>query len=138
MGFADNWQGKIVSEISNLDCVVFNPRRAEWDSTWVQSIDNLVFRKQVEWELRALEIADFIAMYFDPMTKAPVSLLEFGLFLRSRKLIVLCPEGFWRKGNVDIVCKRYRVKTVKNFEEFTREIKRKIVTVQRARIQDSE
>ena len=48
-------------------------------------------------------------MYFDPNTKSPISLLELGLFAKSGKLIVYCPEGFWRKGNVDVVCKRYEV-----------------------------
>jgi hypothetical protein len=54
---------------------------------------------------------------FDPNTKSPVSLLELGLHAKERKLIVYCPEGFWRKGNVDIVCEAYKVKQVKTFEE---------------------
>lgn len=56
-------------------------------------------------------------MYFDPKTKSPISLLELGLFARTGKLIVVCPKGFWRKGNVDIVCKRYEVKQVETIEE---------------------
>jgi hypothetical protein len=32
-------------------------------------------------------------------------------------MIVCCPEGFWRKGNVDIVCSRYNVQQVQNIEE---------------------
>jgi len=32
-------------------------------------------------------------------------------------MIVICPEGFWKKGNVDIVCERYKVKQVEKLEE---------------------
>jgi hypothetical protein len=54
-----------------------------------------------------MERADLIALYLSPGTKSPISLLELGLYASSGKLVVCCPEGFWRKGNVDIVCKRY-------------------------------
>ena len=109
MGEASNWQQEIESALAGVNCVVFNPRRDDWDSSWAQSIDNAQFRNQVEWELTALEKADLIAMYFDPLTKSPVSLLELGLFARSGKMLVCCPDGFWRKGNVDIVCHNYMV-----------------------------
>ena len=63
-------------------------------------------------------------MWFDPKTKSPISLLELGLFADKYKLIVYCPEGFWRKGNVDIVCKRYNVTQVNSLDELITEIKR--------------
>lgn len=56
-----------------------------------------------------LEAADIVAMYVAPETKAPVSLLELGLHARSGKLRVCCPDGFWRQGNVEMVCARYGV-----------------------------
>ena len=56
-------------------------------------------------------------MYFDPNTKSPISLLELGLFAQSKKLIVCCPEGFWRKGNVDIVCDRYNIPNYDSLEK---------------------
>lgn len=55
------------------------------------------------------EAVDIVAMYLAPETKAPVSLLELGLHARSGKLRVCCPDGFWRHGNVEMVCARYRV-----------------------------
>ena len=117
MGVADDWQKVITNRLSNKDCVFFNPRRNHWDSTWEQSINNPQFKEQVEWELKHLEEADVIVMYFDPNTKSPVSLLELGLFASSGKLIVYCPNGFWRKGNVDIVCKKYNITTVNSLDE---------------------
>ncbi|MBQ0740161.1 nucleoside 2-deoxyribosyltransferase domain-containing protein, partial [Aquimarina celericrescens] len=77
-------------------------------------------------ELDALEQADRIIMYFDPATKSPISLLELGLFAKSGKLLVCCPKGFWRKGNVDIVCERYKVDQVNNLEELIDEVKKKL------------
>ena len=55
-------------------------------------------------------------MYFDPKTKSPISLLELGLFAKSGKLVVCCPDGFWKKGNVDIVCQRYKVLKIKDLD----------------------
>jgi hypothetical protein len=48
-------------------------------------------------ELSAMEMAHIIIMYFDPNTKSPISLLELGLNAREQKLVVLCPEGYWKK-----------------------------------------
>jgi len=107
MGTAENWQQKTEKLLRDFDCTILNPRRDDWDSTWEQSIHNKQFREQVEWELDALENADLIAMYFDPNAKSPITLLELGLFIGSTDMIVCCPDGYWRKGNVDIVCDRY-------------------------------
>lgn len=110
MGSAEDWQTKVQTQLDSFNVDIYNPRRDDWDSSWTQCIDNRSFRTQVEWELDALEAADVILMYFDPNTKSPISLLELGLYAASDKLIVVCPDGFWRKGNVDIVCRRYGVK----------------------------
>ena len=82
-----------------------------------QDIKNAQFKEQVEWELEALEIADHIIMYFDKDTKSPISLLELGLYATSEKMVVCCPEGFWRKGNLDIVCERYKIKQVESLDK---------------------
>jgi hypothetical protein len=96
--------------------VLFNPRRAEWDSSWLQDIENPQFYQQVNWELNALEKSDLIFMYFAPGTKSPISLLELGLFAHTGKMIVCCPEGFWRKGNVEIVCERFNIPLYENID----------------------
>lgn len=51
-------------------------------------------------------------MYFAPSTRAPITLLELGLFAQSGKLLVCCPEGYWRRGNVEVVCARYGIPMV--------------------------
>jgi hypothetical protein len=117
MGVAEDWQSKIEEELKDYNITIYNPRRDSWDSSWEQSIHNPQFREQVEWELDHLDKADIIVMYFDENTKSPISLLELGLYASSGKLIVYCPEGFWRKGNVDIVANRYDIKQVSSFNE---------------------
>jgi len=123
MGKAENWQERIIKELAHYRGIILNPRRDDWDSSWVQTIDNPQFREQVTWELCALEQADIIVMYFDPNTQSPISLLELGLFAKSNKLIVYCPEGFWRKGNVDIVCRKYKVTQCVSMSDFVCQIK---------------
>ena len=71
-----------------------------------------------------LEKADKIIVYFDPETDAPITLLEFGKYANSGKLIVCCPKGFWRKGNVDIVCERENIKQVDTLEELIKTLEK--------------
>ena len=117
MGQATDWQSQVEQAFQNTNATILNPRRDEWDASWRQSIDNPQFREQVEWELEALERADVVAMYFDPATKAPITLLELGLCARRGKVFVFCPEGFWRKGNVEIVCARFGIRLLANLND---------------------
>ena len=110
MGTAEDWQSRLVQEFSaEPSLALLNPRRDAWDPSWRQSADNPEFAEQVCWELDGLDRADVIALYLVPGSRSPISLLEFGLHARSGKLVVLCPDGFWRKGNVEVVCARYGV-----------------------------
>jgi len=109
MGSAEEWQKKVVQELKDSSYTILNPRRDDWDSSWEQKESNPQFREQVMWEIKAQEIADWILMYFDPNTKAPITLLELGLFAESEKLIVVCPDGFWKKGNVQVVCRYHDI-----------------------------
>jgi hypothetical protein len=59
-----------------------------------------------------MEAAGLIAFYFAPGSQAPVTLLELGLAARSSKAVVCCPPGYWRRGNVEIVCQRHGVPMV--------------------------
>ncbi len=126
MGKAVDWQTKITEALKDLDVVVLNPRRDDWDSSWEQKIENEQFREQVEWEINALEHADVIVMYFDPDTKSPISLLELGIHANSGKMVVYCPEGFWRKGNVDVVCAKYDIEQAATVEDLVEKIRTKL------------
>ncbi len=124
MGLAEPWQERVEEALADVDVTILNPRRDDWDATWRQSIQDARFREQVEWELAAQERAALIALYFAPATKAPVTLLELGLFARSGKVVVCCPDGYWRKGNVEVVCARYGVPLVEELAELIAEVRR--------------
>lgn len=123
MGKAEDWQKAIIEATMNFKKVIFNPRRESWDSSWKQSMENPKFVEQVNWELENLEKVDMIIMNLTPGTMSPISLLEFGMYAKSGKMIIYCPEGFWRKGNIDVVCERYHIPQVEKFDELITLIK---------------
>jgi hypothetical protein len=115
MGAAAKWQDEVYEKIKHVpDATAFNPRRDDWDSSWEQSIHNKQFCEQVHWEQFYLRRADVIFFYFAPGTQSPITLLEFGQAVelkqaslgagRSSDVIVVCPDTFWRKGNIEVMC----------------------------------
>jgi hypothetical protein len=118
MGKAQDWQSLVTEALLDDNVTILNPRRKDWDSTWKQDISNPEFNEQVTWELDALDLADLIVIYFDPKGQAPITLMELGLHapVKPEKMIVCCPEGFWRRGNVQIVCERFDIEMVDDLD----------------------
>lgn len=130
MDRAEKWQDKVVESFINYEIVFLNPRRDDFNIALEQSIECQEFVEQVEWELTALEEADVVIFYFDPNGKSPVTMLELGHFgTKNKPVFVCCRNGFWRKGNVDIFCKRYGVEQIEaeSVEEFCDKIRSKII-----------
>ena len=143
LGEAENWQQEAIRLLeekfepkavtstsvlfgwgTNKKYCVFNPRRVQWVGAKESTIDNVDFYRQVKWELDAMERAEFIILNFCGNTRSPISLLELGLHANkpngisfNQKLHVICPDNFWRKGNVDIVCEHYKIPQHKNLTE---------------------
>lgn len=101
---AENWQKEMGKFFLDLGYNVFNPRREDYDASWAQEFENPQFSQQVNWELNGLKNSDYILMHFVPGTISPISLYEFGRYSTSGKMSVVCPSGFFRKGNVEIGC----------------------------------
>jgi hypothetical protein len=127
MGAAKEWQQQaidlfdsMIPEEQRSDYLILNPRRPDWDSSWKQDYEDPQFYQQVKWELKGLKEADYVLVYFDPATKSPISLLELGAFYS--KAVVVCPEGFWRKGNIDIFCEEFNVKQVPDLKSAIEQI----------------
>lgn len=118
-GNSFDWQAVVTQALQGVVGHIFNPRRPDWDASWVQREDNPQFNAQVNWELDHIEKADLVVMYLAPGSLSPISLLEIGLTAAKspEKLLVCCPEDFWRKGNVDIVCTREGVRRFETMEE---------------------
>jgi len=127
MGKASEWQIDFTLALSDLPVTVFNPRRDDWDLTWKQDISHPKFREQVDWEMNRLDQVDTIALYFEPGTMSPISLLELGLYaLSGRKLVVCCPDGYWKRGNVQVLCERYGLLLVETKEELIGHVRKRL------------
>lgn len=125
MGAASPWQEQVRAALADVEGgTLLNPRRDAWDAGWEQSIDNPEFARQVNWELDRLMQADIAAFYFDPATRSPITLMEFGYLLGlrqadvSRSIVVACPRGFWRRGNVEVMCARAGVPLLDDLTTF--------------------
>jgi len=123
LGKSVDWQAQLALSLADCPGTLLNPRRPHWDSSWLAEAAFPPFREQVQWELAAMEAAGMIAFYFAPQSQAPVTLLELGLAARERKAVVCCPPGYWRKGNVDVVCEHYNIPMVTALEDLGREIR---------------
>ena len=125
MGKAVEWQDKVSESLEEYSGNILNPRRSEWDSSWEQSIDNPNFKEQVTWELDGLDRSQIIFFYLDPNTKSPISLLEIGKYIASDKKLIICvPKGFWRRGNIEVLCDRYNIDLCSNKQELIYKLKK--------------
>ena len=140
-GKAENWQDRLIKDIESLQLPdnlqqnhswrsslsIYNPRRPDWNPNLPQDAMNATLNEQINWELDHLEKADIVCLYLDPQTTSPISLLELGIHIRSGKLVVCCPPGFYRKANIDITCRKYGVSVSNSYKEFFQELKGKII-----------
>ncbi|KAI2628472.1 hypothetical protein GGR54DRAFT_636193 [Hypoxylon sp. NC1633] len=125
-----DWREVLTESLVDLPVTVINPYRPDWDPSWQEEVDCNPFYEQVEWELSMQEQADLVVFYFHPVTEAPVSLLELGLSARTEgKAIVVCLDGYKKRGNVDIVCRRYGVEQAASIQELRQAIEEKLPIV---------
>lgn len=113
-----DWRETLSSSLSDVPVTIYNPYRTDWDSSWREDISFAPYREQAEWELDMQMKADIVVIYFHPATQAAVSLLELGICMRvPEKAIVVCPEGYWKRGNVQIVCEKFGVELLDNVDQ---------------------
>lgn len=129
MGNAEDWQTQVARALKKSNnaerYVLFNPRRDDWDSSWVQTPSDLNFNRQVRWELDHLEKADLIVVVFPNESKAPISFLELGLMIGMRKkVIICCGTEFYRRGNLLMLSNRYDIEWADTIEQLVQKIKR--------------
>lgn len=102
MGEAPDWQAQAIEMLGNQShLIIFNPRRKEFTE---DTLD-----EQIHWELKALDKADVILMWYPATAEAPVSLFETGLYLNSGKLIVGVEPGYFRQRNLELTAEYYNV-----------------------------
>ncbi len=112
-GDSVDWQSQFAEKLEKTlgeeDVVIYNPRNAEWDTKMQPVLSNPKFKHQVLWEHEGLCSSDYIIMNLLPDSKSPISLMELGAFADSSKLLVICPDEFYRVGNVDFYCNFYDI-----------------------------
>lgn len=121
-GFAQDWQKNAIQQLSNENVLLLNPRRSNWNSN--AGSDEV--REQINWELDALDYVDMIIMYIAENSKAPISLLEMGLNAKESKILVSVHPSFYRRINVEEVCKRYNIPLYETLEELIEAVREKI------------
>lgn len=108
LGNSVDWQSKVINLLKNHNVTIYNPRRPDWDNNIKQSIQDARFKEHVNWELDHLETVDLIVMYLAADSKSPISLMELGRYA-EKHMVVFCAENFYRRGNVEIVCDRFKI-----------------------------
>ncbi|KAF3767507.1 hypothetical protein M406DRAFT_252710 [Cryphonectria parasitica EP155] len=89
---------------------IYNPFQEKWDKTWKEDYHHDDrFRAQTDWEMDRIDSSSHVVVFFVAESKAPVSLLELGLCVRSGRAVVGCEGGFWKRGNVQAACQRLDV-----------------------------
>lgn len=111
-----DWRERLCSSLRTAPITIYNP--CNWDIAWEQGAESESFRNQVKWEMNKQELCDIIVIFFHPASQAPISLLELGMATRfPEKAIVACPDGYWKRGNVQVVCDRFGIEMVDSAEE---------------------
>lgn len=102
MGAAVDWQQQVIEALDEYPgFTLLNPRRAEFAP---DTLD-----EQIAWELDALNNAHIVLMWFPAQAKAPIALLETGLYMQSEKLLIGAEPGFYRRRNLEMTCDYYGV-----------------------------
>lgn len=96
-----NWRIEAVKKLETK-VNVFDPTNMDNDS-----LNDAEMKSHILWELDALAIADKILLNFLPDSKSPISLVELGLYVASKKLIVVCPKAFYKSRYVYTLCEKY-------------------------------
>lgn len=101
MGKAVDWQAQVIDMLQDCrNMSIYNPRRKE-------AFTPDMLDEQIKWELKRLDAADRIFMWFPRESLAPISFFEAGLFWNSDKLIVGAEQGFYRRRNLEITMQHY-------------------------------
>lgn len=121
-GNSNDWQKDAIKKLRSrfikrgIDACIMNPRRERFIAH-DQTIRDPHLYRQVKWELTAMDRATHIIINILPDSKSPITLLEFGLHAKEGKVMIVCPDEFYRKGNVDIVCEHYGVLQYPSIDE---------------------
>lgn len=125
-GNSFDWQKDIEYSLEHLNknIALLNPRRNNWDPSLQQRMSNPTFNEQVNWEMDNINKCDILFMNFLEDSLSPISLLELGIIYGiktskeiNKQIIVIAPDKFWRKGNIEVVCDKMDVPVYSNYQD---------------------
>ena len=67
--------------------------------------------------MNGLEQADVVVFNFLKDSQAPISLMELGICSKKDNVVVCCEEGFWRRGNIEVVCDTFDIPLVNSIDQ---------------------
>lgn len=103
-----NWQEELSNMLNSININIYSPRCLKWNPNCTkEELDN-----QIKWEQKYLDKSDMIIMVLLDESKSPISLLELGLYAKSKKIIVFCTPKFYRYDNVRLTCEKYNIPLV--------------------------
>ena len=123
------WADGVAAQLTEFDASVFNPLREEWFPDLEKRMHEPLFAQQVNWELDNIQAADVVFFNFVAGSVSPITLQELGYVLgraEADTVIVCCPDGFWRKGNVEIMCARSHIAVHNNLSDAVAELRSRL------------
>lgn len=135
-GAVEPWAHRVAEAFEGKQVTFFDPRRESWNPNLENRAHCKEFRDQVEWELARIESCDIPFFYFVGGSISPITLQELGYVIASRAgargnwnadiemPIVVCPDDFWRKGNVEIMCEQHNIVVFNTLDEGIFELRR--------------
>jgi len=105
-----SWRDEISAEFGMYS--IFDPTNNNHDH-----LNTKEMKRHINWELNALQLSDIILLNFLPDALSPISLVELGMYVRSNKLIVICPQEFYKSNYVHTLCEKYNTPIFNNITE---------------------
>ncbi|WZH47346.1 uncharacterized protein QYS62_008490 [Fusarium acuminatum] len=112
-----DWRETLTNALQDRPVTILNPNRPDWDSTWKESFSDSRWEEQIRWELDMQETANILVFMFHRATEAPISLMELGLAVKTKKVIVCAHDDYKKRGNVEAVCSRFGAKLTNTEDE---------------------
>lgn len=130
MGAVPDWQKDAANKIASMvdddhHPVFMSPRR---DTGFKPGMEE----EQIVWEQDRLDSADLIYMYIDENSKSPISLLEFGEYIGTGKLITVCGKRFYRYQNLEYTARHKGMRIYNDVDEAMAEVARRVNIMMRS------
>jgi len=96
-----NWRKSVTSALEDY-FNFFDPTTLKYNS-----MKDAEWEEHIKWELEAMKSSDLVLINFLENSASPISLVELGLNTMNNKLIVVCPDNFYKRKYIQVLCEYY-------------------------------